>query len=145
LKSNLDQIVPSQGNPDKDEVTEVDQKRHKSNHEEVIFLHNALTLQKEIRGSGYDEGTEVNRGQYSKNSDRQADYASGQRGRRDSGGRDYRNENRDSRDGYRPRSEISKMHVPNNLVGLIIGKKGENIREMQQKSGASIRVALHFF
>ena len=30
--------------------------------------------------------------------------------------------------------------VPNNMVGLVIGKGGENIRVMQVRSGASIQV-----
>ncbi len=30
--------------------------------------------------------------------------------------------------------------VPNNMVGLVIGKGGENIRVMQVRSGASIQI-----
>ena len=33
------------------------------------------------------------------------------------------------------------MSVPNECVGLIIGKGGETIRQLQQESGAKIQVA----
>jgi hypothetical protein len=37
--------------------------------------------------------------------------------------------------------ETEEVQVPQNMVGLIIGKGGENIQRMQQQSGCSVQVA----
>ena len=43
---------------------------------------------------------------------------------------------------YGPPSQYAYIHpIPNDLVGYIIGKGGEKIRELQAISGAKIQVA----
>ena len=43
---------------------------------------------------------------------------------------------------YGPPSALAYIiPVPNDIVGLIIGKSGETIRQLQQESGAKIQVA----
>ena len=41
-----------------------------------------------------------------------------------------------------PNASAYIIPVPNDIVGLIIGKGGETIRELQSKSGAKIQVAV---
>lgn len=44
---------------------------------------------------------------------------------------------------YGPPSDTAYiLPVPNDVVGLIIGKNGETIRKLQQETGAKIQVAL---
>ena len=43
---------------------------------------------------------------------------------------------------YGPPSNNARIvYVPNDVVGLVIGKNGETIRQLQTESGAKIQVA----
>lgn len=45
---------------------------------------------------------------------------------------------------YGPDEEEEDVRVPGNVVGLIIGKGGENIQRMQQRSGCHVQIAKEF-
>lgn len=45
---------------------------------------------------------------------------------------------------YGPEEEMEDVRVPGNIVGLIIGKGGENIQRMQQTTGCHVQIAKEY-
>ena len=57
------------------------------------------------------------------------------------GGHDQRPPRRDMREGGGPDKQTDSIYVPSEAVGMIIGKGGETIREMQSNTGCKINVS----